>query len=83
LISLSSGVYTEKNEWCSFLNIGIEKSKKDPDPPEPSTAEEFAAELEGALHIKEQEAIIAEVPCPWLRRPDFVCARLLARRLSR
>ena len=25
------------------------------------TAEEFAAELEGALHIQEQEAIIAEV----------------------
>jgi len=63
LISLSSGVCTEKSEWfSSFLNIGNEKSKKDPDPPEPSTAEEFAAELEGALHIKEQEAIIAEVP---------------------
>lgn len=29
---------------------------------EPSTtADEFAAELEGALHIKEQEAIIVEV----------------------
>ncbi len=26
-----------------------------------TTADEFAAELEGALHIKEQEAIIAEV----------------------
>ena len=25
------------------------------------TAEEFAAEIEGALHIQEQEAIIAEV----------------------
>jgi hypothetical protein len=40
---------------------------------ESTTADEFAAELEGALHIKEQEAIIAEVHC--------VCARARNMRL--
>ena len=42
-------------DWgCGVLKFAMGSSDKD----------KFAAELEGALHIKEQEAIIAEVSYP-------------------